>query len=183
MVCGDLHDVLARFNLAVEQYPSQHYIRITADCPLTDPELINNLIDSHLSANADYSSNALQPTYPDGFDAEIFTYQAFNKTFLSARKKFEREHVTYFIYTHPDMFVINSVRGVCDKSSYRVTVDTKEDYIFVNNLVRDIGKSGMDIRFADVVSFLDECPVEYFINSNEIRNSGLQKSICEEQVK
>ncbi|MCP5335062.1 MAG: glycosyltransferase family protein [Oceanospirillaceae bacterium] len=182
VVRGDLHDVLTRFNLAVEQYPSQHYIRITADCPFTDPDLINNLIDSHLSSNADYSSNALHPTYPDGFDAEIFTCHAFNKTLLSANKQYEREHVTYFIYTHPDIFVINSVNGVCDKSSYRVTVDTQEDYIFVNNLVRDIGMNSIDIRFKDVVDFLDSCPVEYFINSNEIRNSGLQKSICEEKI-
>jgi spore coat polysaccharide biosynthesis protein SpsF (cytidylyltransferase family) len=177
---GELEDVLSRFKRVAECYPADHYLRITADCPLIDPELISILIYSHINNDADYSSNALEPTYPDGYDSEVIKSSALIKAFSLANKKSEREHVTYYIYTHPDEFKINSVRGIVDYSKYRLTVDTKEDYDFICKVVRDVNVGCEDISFLDVVNFLKCCDGEYFSNKHNVRNEGLLKSIGED---
>lgn len=91
---GKLDDVLDRFREASIQYPSQHIVRLTGDCPLTDPDLIDAVAAHHLVGGADITSNSNQPTFPDGLDVEIMRSGCLREAAAEGSHKFEREHVT-----------------------------------------------------------------------------------------
>ena len=131
---GDLDNVLDRFKSALTGIECDHVVRLTADCPLTDPELIDEIIESHLASGADYTSNTLKPTYPDGLDAEVFKFGALCQAWEHATLPSHREHVTPYIYNHPELFSLNSFEAEEDLSDHRWTVDESEDFQFVSEV-------------------------------------------------
>jgi spore coat polysaccharide biosynthesis protein SpsF len=92
---GSEDDVLDRYYQAATTGRASHVVRITADCPLIDPEIIDRVIKTHLDNKADYTSNVLKETFPDGQDVEIFTFQALDRAWKEARLPSQREHVTH----------------------------------------------------------------------------------------
>ncbi len=141
---GNLNNVLDRYYQCTRQYNPSHIVRLTGDCPIIDPEVIDGVISTHLSSNADYTTNGIKRTFPDGLDTEIMTFKTLEYVHTHATTQEELEHVTYFIYTHPELFNIQHYCNDEDYSHIRWTLDYKEDY----NLLRNIIKSQKDNRFS-----------------------------------
>lgn len=130
---GPLNDVLARFSAAAEAFgPADHVVRLTADCPLTDPTVIDAVIAHHLATGADYTSNVLgERTFAQGLDVEVMTGAALTQARAEASEPYEREHVTPFLYRRPDRFRLEGVAQDRSDGAVGWTVDTPEDLHFV----------------------------------------------------
>lgn len=133
---GDLNDVLGRFCGALELYPAtKAVVRLTADCPLADWNVIDDLIARHYAEDADYSSNTLpERTYPHGLDAEVVRPAALLRASREAADPYEREHVTPFLYRRPDEHRIASLTRTPSLAHLRWTVDYPEDLAFVRRV-------------------------------------------------
>ncbi|HET9308929.1 MAG TPA: glycosyltransferase family protein [Candidatus Sulfotelmatobacter sp.] len=128
---GAQEDVLDRYYRAAQLVRAEIVVRITSDCPLIEPEITDKTIAAFLDARPDYASNALQRTYPRGLDTEVMSLDALARAWKEAQKPHEREHVTPYIYEHPEKFRTLSVPGNADYSSHRWTLDTPEDLEFL----------------------------------------------------
>ena len=152
VVRGAERDVLARFELALDQYPSADtVVRLTGDCPLLDPVLVAEALDLHANVGADYTSNTLVRTYPDGLDVEVIAARALRAAAAEATDRDEREHVTPFVYRRPARFELHVLRGVDDLGDERWTIDTPDDLDFLRTLVRDIADP-ITIGWRDVLA-------------------------------
>ena len=134
-VRGSESDVLGRVALAAHAFPSAHVVRLTADCPLADPALVDDVVATHVASRADYTSNTLLRTYPDGLDVEVLTTGALAAAARDAVDVAEREHVTPFVVRRPERFVLAAHVGVHDLEDERWTVDTAEDFAFVEDVL------------------------------------------------
>lgn len=136
---GSEDDVLSRYYFAAQKYNAELVVRITSDCPLFDPHLLTEMLE-HFNAETskgkrvDYLSNTLIRTYPRGLDAEVFTFGTIEKAHLNATKPYEREHVTPYIYQHPEMFSIHTKTSEKNFSNYRWTLDTYDDLKFIEEI-------------------------------------------------
>jgi spore coat polysaccharide biosynthesis protein SpsF (cytidylyltransferase family) len=124
---GPEHDVLSRYVLAAREHAAGVIVRITADCPLVDPEVIDLVVRARADASADYASNVAPPTYPDGYDVESLTVDCLYRLDSEATLAYEREHVTVRIREHLDEYRTASVRNDRDLSWMRLTVDIPQD--------------------------------------------------------
>lgn len=133
---GSLEDVLDRFKTALDAFPqASTVIRLTADCPLADPEVIDATIARHVEAGADYTSNTpAVRTYPHGLDTEVMRRAALEKAWREAKAPYEREHVTPYIYRRPEVFRIASLSRSPSLAHLRWTVDLPEDLDFVREV-------------------------------------------------
>lgn len=174
VVRGPLDDVLSRFNKALELYPAKYCVRITGDCPFIDPDWIDLVIEKHMKVHADYSTNALQPSLPDGLDCEVINVEILKSIADLTRNKTDREHVTHYLYTHPDEYKINSIVNDIDYSNIRITLDNPEDWQVISRIVEGIEKDYLDIRLQDIINFLQVNPEIMGINSDIKRNEGLK---------
>lgn len=173
---GSLDDVLDRFYQCAKSVKPDLVVRLTSDCPLIDPYYIDDLIKNFLNKKVDYSANCLNPTLPDGMDAEIFSFAALESAWKEATKKSEREHVTLFI-RNCGKFKIDSLEYPLDFGKFRLTLDTSEDYNLINKLVTKVGESG---SMQDYIQCLIEHPEWLTINSQYERNEGLKKSLLKD---
>lgn len=126
-VRGSEEDVLARFVLAMELRHADLVVRITADCPLADPAVIADAISLHQSSGADYTSNTLIRTYPDGLDVEVVSAGALSDAAREATDAAEREHVTPFIYRRPERYQLAALWTAAMAGDERWTLDTQAD--------------------------------------------------------
>lgn len=138
-VRGPERDVLGRFAIALDETPAEHVVRLTADCPLLDAGLVRQVLDAHLAADADYTSNVFPRTFPKGLDVEVARASALKAAADEARDQDEREHVMPFIYRRPERFALANVRNAGWLGAERWTVDTIEDLEFVRELVATMG--------------------------------------------
>ena len=173
---GDLENVLDRFYQAAEQYHPQHVVRLTGDCPLTDPVLIDALIDFYLTRGSDYASNCQQPTLPDGLDAEIFSFAVLEQTWREAELPSQLEHVTPFIHAHPERFDIACYKYHQDLSHLRWVVDEPEDLEFVTKIYEKLYPSNPEFETHDIVKLLQREPELITINKIFKRNEGMRPS-------
>ena len=177
---GSLHDVLDRFYQAALPYQPDWVLRLTGDCPLADPELIDRVITETLAAGADYGSNALQPSFPDGLDAELVRFSVLGQVWREAVSPAEREHVTLAVHRHPERFKLHSVTGAPDLSHLRWTVDEQRDFEFVTRIYEMLYPLNPAFTTADILRLLDEKPELAAINSDIMRNQGLANSLARE---
>ena len=133
---GPLDDVLERYRGALAQHPqTTAVVRLTADCPLADPALIDQVIDHHHATGADYTSNTLgSRTYPHGLDTEVIRPAALAEAADYAADPYEREHVTPYIYRRPDTYRLAGVARHESLARLRWTVDFPEDLDFVRDV-------------------------------------------------
>ncbi len=133
---GPLDDVLARFAGAIEGLADDDLVlRLTADCPLADPDLIERLLVHHQAVGADYSATTHPArTYPIGLDAELTSAGLLRLAAREAADPYEREHVTPFFYRNPQRFVLDGVMQAVDESAVRWTVDLPSDLAFVREV-------------------------------------------------
>lgn len=172
---GPLDDVVRRFASVIDEFHPEHVVRLTADCPLTDPRVIDLVISEHLAHGSDYTSNVLSPTFPDGLDVEVFTASAFERLFASDLSPREREHVTLGIYSRPEAYSLWNVAQAVDHSELRWTVDVPEDLVFaeaVYGRLRDVDPGfGQD----EILDLLAAEPTLTRTCHDIARNAGLAK--------
>jgi spore coat polysaccharide biosynthesis protein SpsF len=169
---GSEPDVLDRYYQAARQRGAEAVVRITSDCPLIDPEVIDKTVRAFLVERPDYASNCVVRTYPRGVDNEVMTFRALELAWREARQPYQRVHVTPYIYENPGKFKILSVTGEQDHSAYRWTVDTAEDLEFVRAVYARCEGEGFLLR--DVVRLLERVP-----ELVEINRSVAQKALHE----
>lgn len=173
---GDLTDVLKRFADAATACDATEIVRLTGDCPLIDPAIIDAVIDCRRAANADYASNIAPPTFPDGLDAECCTRETLDRAHRLATHPAEREHVTLWMRGEATPLRRANVRALCDLSHLRLTVDYRDDLEVVRNIVARELEAGRDFDLFDVLRILSSKPDLLTLNPHA-RNEGLLKSL------
>jgi spore coat polysaccharide biosynthesis protein SpsF len=173
---GSLHDVLARYYQASLSNPSEHIVRVTGDCPVIDPEIIDDVISLHLSSEADYTSNCAEPTFPDGLDTEIFTFSALEQAFTHANTSEEREHVTPYMYDKKTQNICVELLSDTDLSHYRWTVDESSDFTLIQLIYQALYPHTPNFTLADILALIKKQPELTKINQQILRNEGLMKS-------
>jgi spore coat polysaccharide biosynthesis protein SpsF len=157
---GPLDDVLGRVTQAVRQHTAggscTHVVRLTADCPLNDPELIDEAVRLALNSRAAYTSNCERRTYPDGLDVEVIAADALFTAAAEATDRYDREHVTPFVRTRPERFPQAHVTQPRDRSALRWTVDTPEDLAFVRRAYEALLPRDPAFTSQDVLDWLGE---------------------------
>jgi spore coat polysaccharide biosynthesis protein SpsF len=178
IVRGPLDDVLARFALASQLNPADVIVRLTGDCPLIDPGVVDRVVECVTSGDADYASNCFPPTYPDGLDCEAFRFDLLNHAAREARLPSEREHVTPYIHaTAMAAGRVSAVRCNVDLSALRWTVDYIDDFELVRRIVAHLGERALDADVFDVLRAYDMV-AEYATHNT--RNEGYQKSLAQD---
>jgi spore coat polysaccharide biosynthesis protein SpsF len=124
---GSEHNVLDRYLRAAEQFRSDLIVRITADCPLIDPEVVDEVVAACITKQVDLSCNDVPHTFPRGLDVEAFTIETLRRIQNIADQPYQREHVTPLVYERPYIFRTYSLKGDRDVSHLRWTIDTLED--------------------------------------------------------
>lgn len=162
---GSEDDVLDRYYQAAKCFSADVIVRITSDCPLIDPELVDETLRAFFEHGADYASNGLVPSYPLGLSAEVFARQALRTVWHEASQDYEREHVTPYFYEHPKRFRLTSVAGPTDHSCYRWTLDTAEDLELIRAIYSRMGNRD-DFGWRDVLTLMDREPELAKINAH-----------------
>lgn len=165
---GSEPDVLSRYAGAAQAYAADTIVRITSDCPLMEPGLIDQAVDAFVQANGklDYASNMLQPSFPYGLAVEVFSRQALDQAHGEAKLDAEREHVTPYIYWRPEQFRILSIRHLSDLSHHRWTVDTPEDFELVSRIFSALYPANAQFNMQQVLQLLEDHPDWMAINSH-----------------
>lgn len=164
---GSTEDVLDRYYQAAKVYNADVIVRITADDPLKDPYLINEMLLEYIdnSEKYDYLSNTIVPTFPIGIDAEIFSFKALEKAWFEAEDQPYREHVTPYIWNNSDIFSLkNIIHKGDDLSTLRWTVDTQKDFEFVEAIYAHLYKEGEIFSMEDILELLKTHPEIQKIN-------------------
>ncbi|MFC5707902.1 cytidylyltransferase domain-containing protein [Aeromonas eucrenophila] len=178
---GPLDDVLARFHLAAQPFAPSHVVRLTGDCPLADPELIDELIELHLAGGYDYSSNCWDPSYPDGLDAEILSAGTLNLLAEQAHSQVQREHVTYYIRQHETQFNIGKLARQPSLSHLRWTVDEPADFELIEQIYGQLYPANPAFTTNDILNLLARAPYLATLNTRHQRNEGLASSLAKEK--
>ena len=162
---GDLSDVLDRFHGAlVEAGRPEHFLRLTADCPLAEPAVIDLCIARHLERRADYTHNSPGWTYPKGLDVEVCRTEVLEAAWWQACSPYDREHVTPFIYARPNRFRIEQVTRD-PPLRFRWTVDTEEDFAFAYDVYAALYPQKPDFGLDDVLAWQAEHPDRVLVNA------------------
>ena len=171
--CGDEKNVLNRYYKCAKFYKSDIVVRITSDCPLMDYRIIDHMIDYFNEQNCDYLSNVHPPSYPDGFDIEIFTYHSLGIANKLAKKNFQKEHVTPYIWDNPKLFKIKNYWPIYIKktlhNSHRLTLDYLDDFILISKIYKALYKKKKKFSFFDIMNYLKKNPNDTKINKKLIK--------------
>jgi spore coat polysaccharide biosynthesis protein SpsF len=173
VVCfrGSEQDVLSRYFGAAEAFHAHLVVRITSDCPLIDPEIVDRVIIEALESRSDFASNCIQRTYPRGLDTEVFTMNALGRAIEISDRPHQRGHVTSVFYERPDLFRLHSVMGDRDYSQYRWTLDTPEDLALIRGIYSQFDNRD-DFDWRDVVDVIQRRPELAEINSHVIQKAA-----------
>ncbi|HHV53121.1 MAG TPA: NTP transferase domain-containing protein [Synergistaceae bacterium] len=165
---GDPEDLLDRYYQCAKRYGVQNVIRITSDCPLIEPEVIDLVVGKFFEVKPDYASNTLPPrTYPRGLDVEIFSFDALELAWREDKDPAWREHVTPYIYRHPEKFKLHAVTNDVDYSYMRWTVDTPEDLVLVRKIYEHFENDAFS--WHDVIKLLENHPEWLEINKHVVQ--------------
>lgn len=178
---GSLDDVLDRYYQVARKLAPQHVVRLTADCPLLDPDVMDAVIAFHLAGKFDYTSNALDVlTFPNGLDVEVMRFECLERAWREARLPSEREHVTPYMYNHRELFRVGSYCGEQDLSHMRWTVDEPEDLEFVRRVYGELYPANPSFRMREVLALVGREPELSSINSRFHRNEGYKRSLAKD---
>ncbi len=179
---GSENDVLDRFYNAAKKEDGKIIVRLTGDCPLHDSKIIDQMISQFKNEDIDYLSNVHPPTYPDGLDVEIFSFEALESAWKNAKATYQREHVTPYIWERTDQFKIKNFELDGKNFSHmRWTIDEKKDFLFIQEILNNLGEN--EITFENILKVLEKFPKLNEINFEYLRNEGFTKSLKEEDLK
>ena len=175
LVRGSQDDVLGRFIRVIDEYQPDVVVRLTADCPLISPAVIDHVAAAFDASDADYASNTMVPTYPDGLDVEVVTAAALRLVAAESSDIHEREHVTLGVYRRPEQFRIVNVPDPtgADHSDLRWTVDSADDFAFVERVYAHLLPTNPEFDYADVLALLETHPELARTASDARRNAAL----------
>jgi spore coat polysaccharide biosynthesis protein SpsF len=172
---GHPADVLDRYYNCAKKFHIDTIVRITADCPLIDPQITDNLIMEFNTKNFDYITNTLDRTFPHGMDVEIFSYEVLEKTWKDAKLPSEREHVTPFIQKNKKNMKLHNIKNPKNLSHIRITLDYKEDLEIITKIISRINKRPILIQ--DILDIISGQPDLLKINQHITQNEGMLKSL------
>ncbi|MEC7276627.1 MAG: glycosyltransferase family protein [Bdellovibrionota bacterium] len=175
---GDLNNVLSRYYYCAKEHKADVVVRVTGDCPLIDPILMDQIIEFHLKKHSEYTSNARPATYPDGLDVEVFSFLKLEDAFNNATLPSEKEHVSPYIFKNTKDFL--NFENTEDFSKLRVTVDNKEDLEVVRAVFNELSKEE-NFGYQEIIQFLVNNPEISKLNSSYVRNEGSLKSLEEDK--
>ena len=171
---GSLPDVLDRYFQAALQFHADVVVRLTGDCPLIDPALIDDVVDALSAENADFACNRLPPpfhrTYPIGLDVETCTFSALDRAWREATEKHDREHVLPYLYEVKDRFKVVQLNHTEDLGEMRWTLDTPEDYVLLQEIIKRL-RNRNDFSWLDVLELFRQDPALSAINGAVIHKS------------
>jgi glutamate-1-semialdehyde 2,1-aminomutase len=167
---GSENDVLNRFYQTAKKYRGINIVRITADCPLIDSNIVDDVISNFFFKNVDYASNVNPPTFPDGLDVEVFKFSVLKEAYINAKKSEEREHVTPFIINNKKFKKFN-LKNSIDYSSLRLTLDEKEDFILIAKIIKYF-KNNLNFNLKNILDLYKKKKNFFLINSHLVRNEG-----------
>jgi spore coat polysaccharide biosynthesis protein SpsF len=171
---GSLDDVLARFVGVIAVHSPDTVVRLTADCPLASPSVIDAVIDHFTASDVDYCSNTLTPTFPDGLDVEVVRARVLTEVAEISTDPAEREHVTLGVYRRPERFSVANYAGDRDLSSLRWTVDTADDLAFVTRVYEALYKTNPGFDTVDILDLIERTPSLGRTTDDGMRNAALQ---------
>ena len=174
---GSVDNVLSRFYKCAKFYSADVIVRITADDPLKDAQIIDRAVSLlNATPTLDYCSNTLDPTYPEGLDVEVIRFSALERAYFESNLDSEKEHVTPYIWKNPQLFNLVNFKFERNLSHWRWTVDRPEDLEFMRS-VFDKFKNNPLVSYQDVIAWLEKNPDIGLINSGVARNEGYKKSL------
>jgi spore coat polysaccharide biosynthesis protein SpsF len=191
---GSLNNLLDRHYRAATLFNADHVVKIPSDCPLIDPNIIDNVLELYFTTSGkyDYISNLHPATFPDGNDVEIMTIECLEKTWQEAQRPLELEHTTPYIWENPEKFSIGNLLWNTGKDlsmSHRFTIDYEADYQFIKRVYEELYPVNPRFSCRDILNLLAEKPELYNINAqyagvNWYRNHlGELATISPEQTK
>ena len=160
---GKENNVLDRFYKAALKFKVKNIIRITADCPLIDTKLIDQIVKKYFNGKYDYATNTFPPSYPDGLDVEIFNFASLKKAWLNSNSQHQKEHVTPFIRNKKKFRIINILNNTNQKK-IRLTIDWKEDLILIEKIF-NFFKPKINFYLKDINKIIKKHPEWFKINS------------------
>ncbi len=155
---GSEEDVLGRFIQVINEYNLQEedsIVRITADCPLIDAKIIDEVIKLHIENGNDYTSNTIIRSYPDGLDCEVVRVKLLQDLLLYPLEKAHKEHVTSFIVEKKDMFKTQNLLNKKDQSKLRWTLDTMEDFRYIEKIYNNVSAESEEFGHAEIMEIVD----------------------------
>ena len=178
---GDMNDLLSRYYHTAVEYDLDIIVRITSDCPVIDPKVVDQVVGRFFERKLDYTTNTLKRTYPHGMDVEVFTFYALEKSYRMAQKDYEREHVTPYIRMHPEMFKLANIEAPEELygPDIRVTLDTEEDYALLCAIYDYLYFSDPYFTVRDIIKLIEDKPWLRLIN-NKVVQKKILNSLEEE---
>jgi len=174
---GSLENVLDRYYQAALKAKCDVVVRLTADCPLIDPKVIDTVIDVFQSGQFDFAANTVPPegsTYPDGMDVEVFSFEALERAWKEAKKPSEQEHVTFYFWKNAQLFSTIRYDLQENLADYRLTVDYPEDFEVISSLLGNLYTKYSNFSMKDIIAFLNTNPGIRIKNSHIASNQGWQ---------
>lgn len=169
---GDLNNVLKRFYDCATLYNADIVVRLTGDCPVIDPQIIDEVIELHIDSQSDFTSNTLYRTFPDGLDVEVLSYDTLNTVYKNVSLKEDLEHVTKYIYTNKEKFKLQNLQNEIDYSYIRWTLDTIDDFYFFKHFYEM--KKEVSFRWQEILAFTKD-EKKYLIESNQTIRYAMKK--------
>ena len=164
---GSESDVLSRYAGCAACAKADVVVRLTADCPLLDPAVVDAVVEMREQSGADYASNTLPPrSFPRGLDAEAFTRQALDEAHAEARAPHEREHVTPYLHREDRRFARAALRETPDRSQHRWTVDTPDDLALVERIARHFGERLPQVGWREILDAVERHPEWSALNAH-----------------
>jgi spore coat polysaccharide biosynthesis protein SpsF len=167
---GSEQDVLSRYLGAAQAFHAGLIVRITSDCPLIDPEVVDRIIVGAVESGADFASNCIERSYPRGLDAEVFTMRALIRAHEASDQPHQREHVTSVFYERPDLFRLYSVAGDHSYTRHRWTLDTHEDLALIRAIYSHF-KNRDDFGWREVIALMERRPELAEMNSHVVQKA------------
>lgn len=179
---GSEHDVLDRYYQAAKTFGATTIVRVTGDCPVVDPVLLDRVVEFFLQGGYDHVSTAYpKATFPDGLDLWVFSFSALEKAWKEARLVSEREHVTPYMWSHPELFNIATFENSKDLSHMRWTVDEEKDLRFIKEIYKRLYSPEKVFLMKDIIVLLEKEPHLQEINGTITRDEGYAKSLQEDE--
>lgn len=178
---GSLDNVLDRMMRAARPYNPDWIVRLTGDCPVADPALIDAAIELAIEGKYDYVANSVEPTFPDGLDVEVVRADVLETAWREATLASEREHVTAFVHKRPERFKVGHLRHHTDLSHLRWTVDEPDDFDLVTRFYELLYPQNPAFTWHDVLELIEREPELANYNTKHMRNEGYLKSLDQDK--
>jgi len=170
---GSEQDVLSRYFYCAKKFNGQTIVRITSDCPLMDVNIVDKAIYTFLNSDADYVSNVHPPSEPDGFNVEVFSFEALRKSHYYSKTNYAREHVTPYMWNNPKIFKLINFSYLNRKKKYhdkiRLGLDYIEDYCLIFHIYQFLYKGNKFFKIRDILNFLNKKKELLMINKKYIK--------------